>query len=332
MEFHPVAEIFPLMPDADFELFCADIAENGLRDPIWTCNDKIIDGRNRYLACERTGVEPRFREYEGPPEKLVSFVVSLNLHRRHLSESQRAMVAARIANLKDGQRASSKEEAVTQAQAAQLLNVSKSSVERAAKVQTHGVPELAEKVDAGELPVSQAAKIAALPKGKQKRLIRKGRAAGQKILTRLKIESLKKLEKESGCLLCDPNARATHESVSAFMQLLASRHPAFRTYFQSVVDELEEMKLSEETVDAREKIRTAIALGFQTAAEIQAKTRLDQALLDHTLAVMIDYNEIYAVVQGGKTDGARGARKTLYKLVEEDAADRHEHEYEEEFV
>lgn len=325
MDFHAVADIFPLMSDTEFKIFCADIAENGLHDPIWTFQNKIIDGRNRFLACRKTGTEPRFREYEGDAAKLVPFVVSLNLHRRHLSESQRAMVAARIANMRRGYQESNSsiDELVSQTDAAKLLNVSKSSVERAAKVQNQGIPELAEKVEAGEFSVSRAAEIAGFSKGKQKRLIKRGRIAGQKRLVKLKIESLKKLQtSETGCLLCDPRAVAGKETVSAFMQLLARRHPKFRSYFLSVVDELEELELSEETVSARELVRNAIEMGFQTRAEIQSKTKLEADLLEHTLTVMLDYEEIFTIDQGGKTDNARGARKTLYKLKE----------FEEEFV
>jgi hypothetical protein len=66
----------------------------------------------------------------------VKYVVSLNLQRRHLDASQRAVVAAKIANLQDWQRKSASPigEAVAQQEAADLLNVGKPSVERARKV------------------------------------------------------------------------------------------------------------------------------------------------------------------------------------------------------
>lgn len=98
MNFHPTAEIFPMMSEGEIQDLAQDIRQNGLREPIWTYQNSIIDGRNRYKACQIASVEPRYREWDGQGS-LIAFVVSLNLKRRHLTESQRAMVAAKLANL-----------------------------------------------------------------------------------------------------------------------------------------------------------------------------------------------------------------------------------------
>jgi hypothetical protein len=90
---------------------------------------------------------------------LVSFVVSLNLVRRHLSESQRATVADKLTTLKHGQRADASIDAsVTQPEAADLMNVSRASVQRARKVRESGDALLIAAVESGEVTVSAAAK------------------------------------------------------------------------------------------------------------------------------------------------------------------------------
>jgi ParB-like chromosome segregation protein Spo0J len=91
-----------MMSDDELAELAADIKANGLREPIWVHDGRIIDGRNRYLACKRAGIEPRFKVYPGDDKGILPFVLSLNLHRRHLNESQRAAVAARVANIQHG--------------------------------------------------------------------------------------------------------------------------------------------------------------------------------------------------------------------------------------
>jgi ParB-like chromosome segregation protein Spo0J len=151
-----------MMTELEFAGLVADVRDRGLLEPVWLHRDgRIIDGRNRYRACREAGSDPKFRTFEGKDVELVPFVVSLNVHRRHLNESQRAMVAEKIANARQGERRDLVEiSTMTQTDAAELLNVSRETVSKARKVATQGVPELAERVISGEIAVSTAAIIA----------------------------------------------------------------------------------------------------------------------------------------------------------------------------
>lgn len=96
IEFHPIADIFPLLEGEEFKDFSEDIRKNGLLNPIWTYQGQIIDGRNRYRACLKVGVKPQFREWTGTYDSIVDYVVKDNLKRRHLSKSQRSIVASKL--------------------------------------------------------------------------------------------------------------------------------------------------------------------------------------------------------------------------------------------
>lgn len=190
--YHEVAGIFPLMQGEEYEGLKADIAANGLLEPVWLHPDNhmIVDGRNRHRACVELGIEPTFRYWNGKGS-LVSFVVSLNLKRRHLDGSQRAMVAAKIANMKrsDTLRQNTDRSidlSVSQDQAAEILNVSVPSVKRAKVVQEHGTPELIAAVEKGEIAVSTAATIAQAPPEEQIAIMAQGslyRLSGLRVYT-----------------------------------------------------------------------------------------------------------------------------------------------------
>ena len=91
MEFHSIADIFPLLDGPAFDALVEDVRAHGLREPIMLDRDgRVLDGRNRYNACIQAGVEPRYQQWDGIGSP-VAYVISMNLHRRHLDESQRAL-------------------------------------------------------------------------------------------------------------------------------------------------------------------------------------------------------------------------------------------------
>jgi hypothetical protein len=163
---HEYANLFPLASSNELDEMAQDIKARGLLNPIVMLDGLILDGRNRYDACLLAGVAPRFNEYSGTDP--LADVLSWNLHRRQLSTGQRAMVAAKMANLSIGDNRGAhrpKEgfanlptltaSSVSQSEAAIKLNVSPRLVADAKTIQRES-PELAAKVEAGTITVHAA--------------------------------------------------------------------------------------------------------------------------------------------------------------------------------
>lgn len=183
MDWHPYAKLFPMLPDEQIELLADDIRANGQRTPIIVdTHERIIDGRNRSAACLLSGKTPLVEVFAGNDREILKLVCSLNIHRRHLSESQRADIAAKISattvetSKKEKGPIGPSEETVTQAEAAELMNVGVRSVKRAAAVQKTGTEELKQDVASGKVRVAKAERVAKLAPAEQQ----KARASGYK--------------------------------------------------------------------------------------------------------------------------------------------------------
>ncbi len=209
---HPAAELFPVMDEAAFAALVADIAAHGQREPILVLDGQVIDGRHRLRACEQLGLEPLVRQVSADDGDPFGLVVSLNLHRRHLSEGQRAIIAARLATLPHGRPdANAQICAFTQDEAAQHLKVSRRTVQHARAVLDHGIDELQAAVKGGEISVSAAAELSRLPADTQRAALTKTpeeiRAIAREVKARIK---------EAG--VCGPSA------VKIFDQVAADQH------------------------------------------------------------------------------------------------------------
>ena len=174
LAFHSAANLLPLLGNPEFESLVRDIRTHGLCEPIIMFEGAILDGRNRYRACKVAGIEPRFARWipRHKGDTPLAFVLSRNLERRHLNEGQRAMIAARLANLPDGVRqdrgrGASIEAPTSQAEAAQRVKVSRASVQRATNVLNKGASELVAAVDRGLMPVSTASTLTEFSAAKQ---------------------------------------------------------------------------------------------------------------------------------------------------------------------
>jgi ParB-like chromosome segregation protein Spo0J len=94
-ECHPACAILPPLGDAEFAALVEDIRENGQRHPIIVDDAGVIlDGRNRWCACQTLGIEPQVRDFKGDEAAKSALIPSENLHRRHMSKGQRAMAVA----------------------------------------------------------------------------------------------------------------------------------------------------------------------------------------------------------------------------------------------
>lgn len=165
-QFHPVADLFPLLQGEAFQALVADLRNHGLREPILEdAEGRILDGRNRYLACLQAGVEPRFVQWQGEGSP-AALALSSNLHRRHLDASQRALVAARLARLFEAEAAQRKDRR-SSTEAATLIHVSPRLVHYALKVLRDGSQELIAAVESGGMAVSTAATLARQPQSDQ---------------------------------------------------------------------------------------------------------------------------------------------------------------------
>jgi ParB family chromosome partitioning protein len=183
-EIHPAADIFPMISESAFQELKADIAANGLREWGTIFDGKILDGRNRYRACCELGIDMDFMECSDEVNETkgfdpIQFVLSKNLHRRHLKQSQRAMIGAKMATLGKHQKKDDTSNDVSQNDAAILLSVSLPQIQRAKYVLEHGSTALIEAVEACEITVSMAEKLckAEPDKRSQTRLVKEGKKA-----------------------------------------------------------------------------------------------------------------------------------------------------------
>lgn len=191
---HPVASLFPAMTDLEFYELKEDIRLHGLKVPILLSKDgRIVDGRHRYKACNELGITPSFTKSKFDDDATLAVdVVSMNLKRRHLTDSQLGMVGARLRSLFEAAAKQRAEEgrkagaAATKAKAkakregssvpdrhtfkpvtgrkaaadaANKVGVNTRMVEHGVRVLRIATPEVVKAVDAGMVPLTAASRL-----------------------------------------------------------------------------------------------------------------------------------------------------------------------------
>lgn len=214
--FHPACLAFPMLPDPELKELTEDIRLRGLQIPVVRHEGQILDGRNRLAACEIAGVEPTFVEWNGHGSP-TEWIVATNLIRRHLTASQRAVVALEILphleqEAKARQRLSrgrgkkgGKELPTFSANgkasevAARIVKTNKDYVQ-AVKSISQSAPELVDKIRSGQLTLPDAKRLAGLPQPERKKVLQlaNGHANGKlkRLINRVRVEA-RKQEAES---------------------------------------------------------------------------------------------------------------------------------------
>lgn len=183
---HPFATLFPLLSQSELDDLASDIAANGLRDAVMLHRGMILDGRNRYRACLLKETAVRYELFNGTNDEALDYVISKNVHRRHLSATQRALAMASYEEYRHGgkrrnlvfQDADLRLEGIdpakpapTRAELAERGHVSERLINSAAVVRDHGTAELNDAVRAGEIAASTAEQIAQQPAEQQKAIL-----------------------------------------------------------------------------------------------------------------------------------------------------------------
>ncbi|MDX3929204.1 MAG: MT-A70 family methyltransferase [Shinella sp.] len=179
---HPIATLFPMLSPQELEELAEDIRLRGQEEPVWVLDGQILDGRNRDAACALIGIDPWTKDYEGNDP--LGFVLSLNLRRRHLTESQRAMVAARLVDWERGINQTTAGDANLHArEAGRRLSISERAVKAAKRVRDHGIDALSDAIRDGRISVHTGEAISHLERQAQEEVLR---AEEKEIIARAK--------------------------------------------------------------------------------------------------------------------------------------------------
>ena len=163
MKRHPLSAEWGDMGKREYKMLVEDIAKHGPLNPIYTLDDKILDGWHRYQACIETGKEPVIEAFTGNP---VPFVISQNAMRRNYEGTVRSQIIARLLGskwAKAGRPGVTKNTTIKEA--ATKGGVSERSLSRAKRI-AETSPKLAKGVEKGELTANQAEAI--IKKGEAK--------------------------------------------------------------------------------------------------------------------------------------------------------------------
>lgn len=155
---HPAAAIFPMLSGDEFAALKEDIRQHGQLDDICLLDGKVLDGRNRLQACKELGLQVQYCELTECHDP-IDYILSKNMRRRHLTQSQRAQCEADVARMRLGDNQHKKNEGgqicLPTDDAAKVFKVWPRSVKTARHVAEHGDQAVVDAVKSGDISVSR---------------------------------------------------------------------------------------------------------------------------------------------------------------------------------
>lgn len=197
MKQHPLSAEFKRMPDDAFAELVSDIKEQGQLEFITEHEGKILDGWNRYLACQQLGIEPKIQKFS--KKDPIAFVKGKNLHRRHeyMDAPERALQIVRL----NAHYPSGRNLPPTNEKMAKEANVSIQTIKEVKVLETSGSEALKKAVEDKEVPLATAAKVArTVPKSKQVKAAKTPKPKAEPKERKPKPEKAPKVEEEDNTL------------------------------------------------------------------------------------------------------------------------------------
>jgi hypothetical protein len=173
--------IFPEASQEDFDRLVEDIKNKGYdhKFPVVLFEMEILDGWNRFRACEKLGIQCPKVAFTGSESEAIDYMMRTN-KRRNLNKGQWATIAVEAEEIMQALRAEAKKrtggrpkaeeekprqkidsvkrnEGRAEAKAAELFNTNRTYINQAAKVKAEA-PEAFEKVKAGKMRLQDAVK------------------------------------------------------------------------------------------------------------------------------------------------------------------------------
>jgi hypothetical protein len=288
---HPLSLAFPAMDAEDLEALKTNIHERGQIQPVILYDNMILDGWHRYACCDALGLEVA-TEPLGEGQDPVAYVQSVNLHRRHLTASQRAQAVVACTEWAPPHRPNKGEVAspLTVSDMAKAADVSERTIQQAKKAQEAG---LGEAVRDGKVTAERAAEIAKLPEPERRAAVE---APAPKVAA----------HKPAPTASDDQDASITH-----FSGLLAQRDEEIQVLRDKLAETGALLEGAMEGIKSRDRILDAEDLFGAFRNEVQRNLDLALAVRAQNDYLMRENVELAGRLESAQREAKRPKKKTI---------------------